>query len=90
MLVKRFTTGIGLFYLIIVILIIVFKILQLTVGALLGKIFGALSKIFCFCCIKSQAKKDEEKKALAILQGIDAHSQDILTDFRIGPLNDKF
>ena len=93
MLIKRFTSGLGSFYLTFVILIIVYYILKLTVGAVLSKLFGALFKIFCFCCIKSQAKIDEEaahKKDLDKAKGLDVHSQDILTDFRIGPLNDKF
>ena len=93
MIIERFTTGVGLFYLNFVILIILYYILKLTVGALLKKIFGACFKICCFCCVKSQAKIDKEKaeqKALAQAKGLDVHSQDILTDFRIGPLNDKF
>lgn len=64
---ERFTSGIGIFYLLFLILIIVYYILKLTVGALLSKIFGGLFKIFCFCFIKSQKKKDEEaahKKAM--------------------------
>jgi len=54
MIIERFTSGIGMFYLILMILIIVFYILKLTVGALLMKIFEALFKILCCCCIKSQ------------------------------------
>ena len=68
MLIERFTTGVGLFYLNFVILIILYYILKLTVGALLKKIFGACFKICCFCFVKSQDKIDKEKaeqKALA-------------------------
>lgn len=70
MLIKRFTSGIGLFYLETVIYLIILKILSLTVGALLTNILGAIYKIFCCilccCCMKSQAQNDKEKKALAI------------------------
>ena len=92
-LIQRFTSGIGIFYLVFIILLIVGFILRQTLGLILGKILEALFKLLCCCCKKSEAdleKEAQHKKDLARAAGLDVFSNDILTDFRLGALSDKF
>ena len=59
-LIQRFTSGIGIFYLVFIILLIVGFILRQTLGLILGKILEALFKLLCCCCKKSEADLEKE------------------------------
>lgn len=103
-LIHRFSSGIGLFYLGFIFFLILAYIFRFTIGALIAKIIEALFKflgcfcgcffkILCCCCRKSEAQLKKIAQAQLELKrslGIEAFSEDILTDFRLGPLADKF
>jgi high-affinity Fe2+/Pb2+ permease len=77
MLIQRFTSGIGIFYLVFVVLLTALYILRNTVGLILVKLFSAIFKLICCCCQKSEAtleKEEQQKKDLAKAQGLDVHS----------------
>lgn len=90
MLIKRFTSGIGIFYLVFIVLLIALFILRNTVGLILGTLFAGLFKLMCCCCKKSKEQEEQHEKDMLKAEGLNIDSQDIFTDFRIGPLQDKY
>jgi len=77
MLIQRFTSGIGIFYLVFAILLIVLYILRKTLGALVGQLFSALFMLMCCCLHKSDSdlqKEANQKRDVARAQGLDVHS----------------
>jgi hypothetical protein len=60
MLIQRFTSGIGILYLVFTVLLIAMFILRNTVGVIIGQLFSALFKLICCCCIKSEAQLEKD------------------------------
>jgi len=104
MLWDRFSSGIGVIYRDFIILLIALYFLRLTafrvfekivaiIFTVIGKILYCFYRIFCCCCVKSEAQREQDemlKKKLLEAEGLDIFSEDILLDFRMGPLSDKF
>lgn len=82
---ERFSDGIGILYLLFIVISIVLYIFRKTVVAVLSK--------FCICicpCLNKKHAHDDECRDKELAAGLDTFSRDFLADLRMETLVDKY
>ena len=91
---KRFTSGMGILYLMFIALLIVFYFIAKTVGAVIWKFMTGLANLLFYkFCHDEQWNDVKLQVALKMRQnhsGADTFSEDFFADLRIGALKDLY
>ena len=85
---ERFSSGVGVLYLLFIALLIVFYIFRKTLIVVLSKLCVAVCPKCCFG--GSDHKHADECRDAEMAKGLDTYSRDFLADLRIETLADKY
>ena len=85
---ERFTSGVGILYLLYLVIMIAFYVFRKTLILLLEKLCLALCPKCC--CRARDHVHDAEARDQELAAGLDTYSRDFLADLRMGTLADKY